>query len=89
MLNRFKFILLSVLESEKADSVLKAISCYEIQDKIYELGYTVNYINQTLNKFQKDGLVKRGLNNRRSITFYITNKGKEKLSEIRGESYEY
>lgn len=82
-MNRFKFILLSVLEQEGADSMLKSLSCYDIQEKIKDLGYTVNYICITMNSFQKEGYVERGLNDRRSITFYITDKGKKMLKKIR------
>lgn len=55
-----------------------------MQNEISAMNYTVNYICRVMNSFQKEGLVERGLDDRRSITFYITNKGKEKLNEIRG-----
>lgn len=84
-MNKFKFVLLSMLEENGADNLLKAMSCYDMQNEISALNYTVNYICRVMNSFQKEGLVERGLDDRRSITFYITNKGKEKLNEIRGE----
>lgn len=84
-MNKFKFILLSVLESNNAITPLKAMSSYDIQNEIEGLNYTINYICRTLNVFQKEGLVKRGLNDRRSITFYITKEGLNKIKDLRGE----
>lgn len=84
-MNKFKFIVLSFLEDNGADTMLHSVSCYDIQEELAGLNYTVNYILRVLNDFQKEGLVKRGLNDRRSVTFYITEKGKEMLKEIRGK----
>lgn len=84
-MNKFKFILLSLLEKNEADNLLNAMSCYDMQNEISAMNYTVNYICKVMNSFQKDGLVERGLDDRRSKTFYITNKGKKTLDEIRGK----
>lgn len=83
-MNKFKYILLSMLEKNGADNSLKSMSCYDMQNEISALNYTVNYICRVMNSFKEEGLVERGLDDRRSKTFYITNKGKEKLNEIRG-----
>lgn len=84
-MNKFKFIVLSFLEDSNADTLLHSMSCYDIQDELAGLNYTANYILRVLNEFEKAGLVKRGLNDRRSVTFYITDAGKKLLEEIRNK----
>lgn len=83
-MNKFQFILLSVLEENGATSALKAMSSYDIQNEIDGLNYSTNYICRTLNAFQQHGLVRRGLNDRRAVTFFITKEGIDKINGLRG-----
>lgn len=82
-MNKFQFILLSVLEKNNACNKISSMSSYDIQLEIVDLNYTTNYIRRTLNAFQKEGLVEIGLYDRRSVTYYLTQKGKEILNNLK------
>lgn len=83
-MNKLQFILLSILEQKSMDSPLRSMSAYDICEEFDEdFAYHTNYIRTVLQNFKKIGVVECGLKDGKSITFYITNKGKELLKKYR------
>lgn len=84
-MNKIKFLTLNVFEKEGCDNPIKSLSAYDIHDIFEELNYTTNYLAKILKEFEKLGWVKRGYDDRRAHTFYITDEGKEALKKLKEE----
>lgn len=73
-MNRLGFIILSVLQKEKAMNKTSAMTVREIAS-VEEFGIRENTIFKKMKDFEQSGYICRGLKEGRAATFYITPEG--------------
>lgn len=81
-MNKFGFILLSILHSNGADNKMSAMSVQEIQE-VEDFDYEQDTFYRQLKKFLLINYVGQGAKDGRAHTYYITPKGKEALEEAK------
>ena len=81
-MSKFEFMILSILLSNNAINSMSAMTAKDICTA-ENLGYERNTYYKRLKAFHDQGLVGIGAQERRSMTFYITKLGIQKLKEVK------
>ncbi len=80
-MSRMDYLILSVLADNEAASVVGAMSVNEILSEI-NMEYSYNALYKAVKALESEGLVKRGLKDGKSDTFYIKPEGMQKKEEL-------
>ena len=83
-MNRFEYLILSILEKAGSFSLASAMTVREITET-EDYGYRENTIYKKLREFEVSGYIVKGFKDGRADTFYITDTGRELLKNARGE----
>ena len=79
--SRFQIIILSLLKNMHATSMVSAVTLHEIQNSCnLQKSYTTLFRN--VKQFTQVGYIQEGLQDYKSKTYYITNKGLDLLMEV-------
>ena len=84
-MNKIKFLVLKEFEKEECYTPMKSLSAYDLSAEFEKLEYSRIYFTKILKEFESNGLLKRGLDDRRAHTFYLTDEGKEFIGELKEE----
>ena len=80
-ISRFQIIILSLLKNMQATSMASAVTLHEIQSSCdLQKSYTTLFRN--VKQFTQAGYIQEGLQDYKSKTYYITNKGLNLLKEV-------
>ena len=83
-MNRFEYLMLSILERAGSCSPASAMTVREITET-EDYGYRENTIYKKLREFEMEGHVGKGFKDGRADTFYITDTGRDLLIAVRGK----
>ena len=81
-MKRLELLLLGIMKQISAQSVASAVSIYEIKNYA-NLGQSITTLNRAIRFLLSQECVKQGVNDSKSYTYYITEKGNQILEEVK------